>query len=137
MIRPVEAVDLNQLRLIRNKWQKLGLFRQAHDLTMEEQMDWFEDNDNPGFIINERSYGKVYPDNEIAFYGFDEWVQDDLKEFMEFSGKRLYYGEAYQNNCFLTWWIDAGFKVVGTLKNRKVWEGKMYDSLLLEWHDES
>lgn len=134
MIRPVEHEDMHMLRQIRNKWQPLGIFRQNYIIKPSEQEKWFDQEKNPGFIINERAYGKIYKDNEIAFYGFDEWKHEDLLFFMNKMNKEMYYGECYLNNPFLTWWLDAGFKVRGNLKNRKCYNGRMYDSLLLEWH---
>ena len=77
-------------------------------------------------------YGLILPEEYEGTGG--DFIE--LAIFMEEMGQDLYYGECYQNNCYLTWWLDAGFEVVGNLKNRKYWEGNMYDSLLLEWHRE-
>jgi len=134
MIRVVKKSDLELIRKIRNKWHHLGLFRQDHNISKKEQLKWYEENkDNPGYIINDRAYGKIYSDNEIAFFGFDEWEVNDLQELINSLNPVLLYGECYQNNQFLTMWLDAGFKVTGHQKNRKYWDGRMWDSLLLTW----
>lgn len=133
-IRKVNKDDLNQLRLIRNKWQGIGIFRQAHLITPDEQLDWYKKNkDNVGYIINGRAYGKIYDDGEVAFYGFDEWIIEDLYEMLKISKSPIFYGECYLLNPFLVpFWLRAGFKVKEGLVNRKCWQGKMWDSLLLE-----
>ncbi len=49
-IRQVNKSDLEQLRMIRNKWQNMGLFRQAHNITKKEQLAWYKENkNNPGY----------------------------------------------------------------------------------------
>lgn len=133
-VRPVTVDDLEMMRLARNKWQKLGLFRQEHDITQAEQINWFNKESNPGFIINNSAYGKVYDDHEISFYGFDNWNLIDLVTFMKYMDKELYYGECYQNNPFLVpLWLKAGFKVQYGMTNRKYWNNRMWDSLMLKW----
>jgi len=131
MIRPVVLEDMGNLRRYRNKWYRLGIFRQDRDITIDEQFKWFKNEPNLGVIINESAYGKLYESGEISFYGFDEWKIEDLKELM---GESCYlHGECYLNNPYLTLWLDVGFKVIGHKKNRKYWFPRMWDSLILEY----
>jgi hypothetical protein len=134
MLRPVQAKDLETMRLARNKWYKLGIFRQDHAITKDEQKIWWHDRTQEhGYIINERAWGRVLADGEISFYGFDEWHIGDIFELMEKVKNNTFYGECYLNNPYLTIWLIAGYKVIGYKRNRKYWNNRMWDSLLLEW----
>ena len=134
MLRKVEYSDLEQLRKIRNKWRQLDIFRQNHDILEQEQIDWFESTDNAGLIINDRAYGKIYSDGEISFYGYDEWLLEDLQELINYGKSKspILFGECYQFNPFLYLWLQSGFTVEGVLRNRRYHNGRVWDSLLLE-----
>ena len=87
MIREVNEGDLEDMRQARNKWYQLGIFRQSKEITKDEQQFWYKTTDNPGWIINDRAYGKIYDNGEIAFYGYDVWEVEDLIELIETEGK--------------------------------------------------
>ena len=133
MIRGLVFDDLENLRLIRNKWYKLDIFRQSKEISPKEQLEWYQNNINAGYIINERAYGKVYATGEISFYGFGEWYATDIKELIDNHTNDYYFGECYQFNPFLTTWLEAGFKVVGYNKCAKFHNGRMWDSLNLRY----
>ena len=134
MLREVEYSDLDQLRKIRNKWRQLDIFRQNHDILEDEQARWFENTDNAGFIINGRAYGKIYNDGEVSFYGFDEWLLEDLEELIDYGHSKspVLYGECYQFNQFLHLWVEAGFMMRKVIRNRRYYNGRIWDSILLE-----
>jgi len=133
MIKDVTHNDIENMRVCRNKWQRLGIFRQAVDITADQQQEWFDTTLNKGFIINGRAWGKVYSSGEVSFYGFDTWLVNDIKEIIKNSKQSVLHGECYLNNPFLGLWLDAGFKVVNYKSNRKCYQGRMWDGLELEY----
>jgi hypothetical protein len=133
MLRPVVFDDLENLRQVRNKWYKLDIFRQSKEITKQEQLDWYKNNQNAGHIINERAYGKIYSTGEVSFYGFGDWLPQDLQLLLESTTHNSLHGECYQFNPFLTFWLEAQFKVVGYKKKARYHNGRVWDSLLLRW----
>jgi RimJ/RimL family protein N-acetyltransferase len=53
MIRPMNRDDLEWVRRERNRPECRKWFRQNHDITQEEQSDWFDSTDMKNFIVED------------------------------------------------------------------------------------
>jgi len=142
MIRDVGREDLETMRQTRNLYYKLGIFHQHQTILREEQDQWYENEKNPGVIITDVngnwSYGKIYESGEVSFYGGKpkEWNHMHLMELLKHFPKDRYWGEAFAYNPYIDFWLEAGFKIVNVIRKRKFWEGRDWDSYMLEYQNE-
>lgn len=147
MIRPMVSNDLEWVRQERNNPECKRWFRQDHDITPEEQAQWFATTTMKSFVIDDKK-GVVslsHFDDKAKKCEFSIMVTPEnrgkgyarkaLRELLEYAFNELdmnmVYSHVFEDNPAMSLYTGLGFKLYGKLPNWYFKDGKYINSIVI------
>jgi len=147
MIRPMVIDDLEWVRVERNRPENNKWFRQDHDITPEEQAEWFKTTTMKSFIIDDNR-------GVVALSNFDDtarkcefsimvspenrnqgYATRALKELLFYAFNALdmnmVYSDVFEGNPAMSLYKSIGFKEYGLKPNWYFKDGKYINSRII------
>lgn len=147
MIRPMELKDLEWVRIERNRLENNIWFRQDHDITPEEQDNWFKTTTMKSFIVNDNK-GVValsHFDNSAKKCEFSVMISPEhrgrgygtqaMKDILDYAfntlNMNMVYSDVFFGNPAINLYTKIGFNIYGTLPNWYFKNGSYINSSII------